>query len=491
MQFLRRSLVGLFLLAATLVILTLAGNTFYVALQERLNREAFERPVRERVLGVNTVTVQPETITPTITAFGEVQSLRSLDIRASASGRIVSLSPDFEDGAWVRSGDLLIQIDRTDAEDAWRVAQTELLEAEAELRDADRGLELAEDNLTQAQAQAELRSTALSRQRDLLARGVGTDAAVENAAWEEANSQQTVLARRQASAQAEIRYDLAGTQLERAKINLANTERRLEDTEIRAAFDGSIAEVMVVEGGLVSNNEQLARLIDPSALEVSFRLSTAQYARLIDAGGALIRAPVNITLDVLGLDIVTEGQVTRVGAAVGEGQTGRRLFARLDASGEFRPGDFVTVQISEPPLDGVARIPATAVDASGTVLVIGEEMRLREVPVDLLRLQGDDVLIRAPDLHGRQLVSERTPLLGDGIRVRPLGGEESAPPAAQAAVQDPDTIPLTAERRAKLIAFVEANTRMPAQAKARVLTQLKEDEVPMSIVERIEARMGG
>lgn len=168
MQFLRRSLVGLFLLCVTFGLLALGGNSFYVALQERLNREATERPVRERVLGVSSVRVVSETITPVMTAFGEVQSRRTLDVRASAAGRIVELSENFEDGAQVRRGDLLAQIDPTDAEDDTRVARTELMEAEAELRDAERALILARDDVRAAEAQAELRSMALTRQVDLL-----------------------------------------------------------------------------------------------------------------------------------------------------------------------------------------------------------------------------------------------------------------------------------------------------------------------------------
>ncbi|WP_370541583.1 efflux RND transporter periplasmic adaptor subunit [Actibacterium sp. 188UL27-1] len=475
-------------MSLTFGILAVGGNSFYSALQERLNREATERPVRERVLGVSTVRVVPETITPVMTAFGEVQSRRTLDVRASAAGRIVDLSDDFEDGAQVFAGDLLAQIDPTDAEDDTRVARTELLEAEAELRDAERALVLARDEVQAAEAQTQLRSMALTRQRDLLGRGVGTDAAVEDAALAESAAQQAVLARRQAEAQAQSRLDLAGTRLERQKINLANMERRLADTEIRAAFDGAIADVQVDEGGLVAVNEQMATLIDPEALEVSFRLSTAQYARLLDDAGRLIRAPVTATLDVLGLDLVATGRITRVGAAVGEGQTGRLLFARLETFAGFRPGDFVTVRIEEPPLDQLARIPATAVDAAATVLAIGENERLEQVRVEVMRREADDVLIRAPDLADRLLVAERTPLVGEGIRVRPMGTPEGETAETAAA---PAMISLTQERRARLIAFVEGNTRMPAQAKERVLTQLQEEEVPTLVVERIEARMGG
>ena len=54
-----------------------------------------------------------------------------------------------------------------------------------------------------------------------------------------------------------------------------------------------------------------------------------------------------------------------------------------------------------------------------------------------------------------------------------------------------DTIALSPERRAALIAAVEANGRMPAEAKERILSQLREERVPMQMVERIESRMGG
>ena len=38
-------------------------------------------------------------------------------------------------------------------------------------------------------------------------------------------------------------------------------------------------------------NERLGRLIDPTALEVAFRISTEQYARFLNAEGGLIKSP--------------------------------------------------------------------------------------------------------------------------------------------------------------------------------------------------------
>lgn len=487
MRFLRRSLVGLFLLAVTLGLLALAGNTFYSALQARWNEEPMDRPARERVFAVNVVEVSPETLTPEFVTFGEVRARRSLEVRASAAGTVIELGEGVEEGGAVEAGQLLFRIDPSDAERALRVARADLRDAEAELRDARRSLEIARDDLQSVRAQSDLRTRALDRQRDLADRGVGTAALVEEAELSAAAAEQAVLSRRQSVADAEARVDLATTQLDRVEIEVAEAERDLSDTEIRAEFAGVLSEVSVVEGGLVSQNERLADLIDPDALEVAFRVSTPQYARLLDEEGDLIGAPLRVSLDVNGYTLETGGTVSRESAAVGEGQTGRLLFARLDSATGFRPGDFASVSVEEPPLERVARLPATAVDAAETVLVIGPEERLEVAAVEMLRRQGDDVIVRAPGLAGAEVVSERSPLLGAGIKVRPLRPGDAEAPSGD----DESMVELSEERRAQLVALVEANEGMPDEAKQRVLAQLQEPQVPAQMVERIEARAGG
>ena len=485
MRFLSRSLIGVFLFSLTIGLLALAGGTVWSALQERWAQEARERPAQERVFAVGVVEIAPGTVTPTLTAFGEVLSRRRLELRASAQGEVVFLHEAFEEGGRVAEGDVLLRIDPADATSARDLARADLREAEAELREALRALDLAADELAAAEDQATLRRQAVARQQDLLRRGVGTDAAVETAELARSSADQAVVSRRQALAQAEARIDQAETALDRRGIALAEAERRLDETELRAGFTGVLSGVSVVVGGLVGANERLGELIDPDRLEVGFRLSTSQYLRLLGEDGRLIGAPVTVSLDVLGVDLTSDGTISRESGAVAEGETGRLLFARLDTAEGLRPGDFVTVEIEEPALEQVVTLPAAAVDAAGTVLVIGPDDRLESAPVELLRRQGDSVIVRAAGIEGREIVSARTPLLGAGIRVRPVRPEASAIDAAE------DTVLLDPDRRARLVAFVEASAAMPDEAKARLLTLLQQDRVPAQTVARIESRMGG
>ncbi len=483
MRFLRRSLVGLFLLSLTVGILAWAGNSVYSALQDRWAQESEAQPRRERVFSVNVLTAVAGDVVPEMTAFGEIRSQRVLDLRATAAGRIVELADGFVEGGTVKSGDLLARIDPENARSALERAKGDLVEAKAELQEANAALVLARDEVASAEEQARLRLQALTRQKNLRERGVGTDAAVEASELAEAVARQAVLSRRQALQQAQARLTRAKTRLTRQKVNLAEAERRLADTEIYAGFDGTLDSVTAVQGGVVTLNERLAQLVDPEALEVSFRLSTSQYARLLDDSGKLIKAPVSVLLDVFGVDMVAQGRISRESAAVGEGQTGRLLFATLDAAQGFRPGDFVTVKVKEPVLRDVVILPASAVDAGGNVLLIGEDDRLEQITVTVLRKQGDDVIVRAPQVVGRDVVAERSPLLGAGIKVKVVRPGDTQEDAA--------LLDLSEERRAALIAFVKGNAQMPEAAKAKVLAQLAKDKVPARTVERIEAKMGG
>jgi len=484
MRFLTRSLLGLFLTAATLGLVIFATSTVWQSVQDRMAQEDRRSPTRERIFAVNVVAFEPGEQVPVLSTFGEIVSRRSLDVRPGAAGRVEWVSPDMIEGGAVSAGNVLLRLDPADAQSALALAEADIREAMADQRDAEASLVLAEDELAAAREQAELRARAALRQRDLLDRGVGTEAALETAELSASSARQAVLTRRQAVQSAQARLDQTQNRLDRLNINLAEAQRALDDTEVVAPFSGILNQVLVTQGGEVSSNETLAQLVDPNALEVAFRVSTAQYQRLIDGSGGLVHAPVNVTLDVFGVDIETAGRVTRESPAVGEGQTGRLLFASLDTPLGLRIGDFVNVALEEPAVRGVARLPASALGADGTILVVGEEDRLQAVPVQLVRRQDDDVLVRARGMGGAAVVAERSPLLGSGIKVRTIEAEGAVPEA-------PAMVTLTPERRAELIAFIEGNTRMPAEAKERVLSQLQQDEVPARVLERLESRMGG
>ena len=485
MRFLGRGLVGLLLFSLALGLLGLAGNTIKTAVQDRMNQQPRAQKARERTFAVKVVPAEVTSINPTLNAFGEIQSRKTLDLRMAASGQIQELSTNFVEGGSVKSGELLIRLDDSDYQTAVDLAENNLIDAKNEVMEAARNLSFSKEELAAAEEQEKLRLRALTRQKDLVERGVGTAAALENAELSASGATQAVLSRKAAVDQAKNRGAQAETRLVRAELALKDAKRKLEDTKLYAEFSGLLSGVSLVKGGIVSANERLGQLIDPEVLEVSFKISTQQYTRLLNDNGELLKAPVSVALTNTEQGLNADGVIIRDSASVAKGQTGRQVYAKLTKSVGFKPGDFVAVKVEEPTLNWVVKLPSTALDSSNKVLLLGEGERLEEAQVKLMRRQGNEVIVRSRDLSGKEIVAQRTPVLGAGIKVKAIrSGEENE-------VAEVEMLELTEERRAKLISAIETNGYIPKTVKERIIGQLTQPKVPADVVARIESRMGG
>ncbi|MCT4331743.1 HlyD family efflux transporter periplasmic adaptor subunit [Paracoccus sp. YLB-12] len=428
MRFLFRSLSGLFITFLTFGLLFVAGFQLFQAMSSR-GSGGMAREGQEQVYTARLLTVAPGAVQPVMQVFGTVESRRRLQLRSGAAGQIVYLDPAMQEGGQVRQGQLLVRVDPSAAQAALDNQLAARDDAQASLADAERNVQVATDDLAAAERQTELRRAALTRQESLADRGLGTSADRETAELAVSTAEQAVIAGRSALAAAESAVTAAQNALRRAEIDLSEARRELADTEIRAGFAGRVTSVTAVEGGLVSLNEQLAEIIDPASLEVQVPLSLDQYARLLTENGRLQDLPAMVVLDGSAGRLTSRARLDRAAASVAEGSAGRIVYARiLSDSDVLRPGDFVSVEISEPQIANAALLPAAAVGNDGSVLVADAEGRLTAMPVSVLRRQGDDVIVEVPAaLAGARIVAERAPQLGTGIRVR----DAAAPVPAQ------------------------------------------------------------
>ena len=482
MRFFNRAMLGLTLLGITFVFLAAAAVTL---VQSRAGEDGgFGRGGgSERVFAVTVIPIEPGSVTPEITAFGEIISGRTLELRAASGGALVELSPNFVEGGRVTAGEVLFQTDPAAAQADLDVAKANLDEANAELSEAIEALEIAKEELAAATRQFELRQRTLTRQQDLRTRGVGTEAAIEDAELALSSAETAMLGKRQALANANARINSAKTALARNQITAREADRVLNDLRVTAEFDGVITDVTAVLGGLVNPNEKLGALIDPSALEVAFNISTQQYANLVRGEGGLETAQAMVHFT--GLTDPISATITRSSAAVGDGQTGREIFARLSGGNlrALRAGDFVTVRVAEQPLEFATRIPATAINAAGEVLVLGEGDRLRTARVEILRTQGDDVIIRPAGIVGEKIVKRRIPQIGAGIKVEPREDEV-------AQLHEEAMVELTAEEQERFTAGITA-APIPEDRKKQILDRIASGKLSKASYDRLKSRMGG
>ncbi|MBU2532320.1 MAG: HlyD family efflux transporter periplasmic adaptor subunit [Alphaproteobacteria bacterium] len=488
-----------------------AGGVIYQAYEAGGVSSSAARAPKEKAYSVEVGTLISETLTPVITSYGHLVSGRTLELRSAVAGPLIELSDNFRDGGAVAAGEVLFRIDPARLESALSFAEADVAESVADLAEAKAGLELARLEANAAQSQFDLRDQAVARQEDLRARGVSTSADVEAATLARAAAEQSLINRRQVVAADEARVAQAEITVERRKTALGDARRALADATVTAPFAGVISAPDAVAGRLVSANEMLGTLIDPTALEVSFRVTNMQFARLIDDAGLMRKSEVTVLISSGRNTSEIPAILERAGAEVGDGQIGRLVYARLIAPDAklVRPGDFVTVHVPERPLSDVAQIPTAAATSDGLILLIGDGNRLEEFQATPVRNQGDTLIVGDVPF-GRQYVLTRALQLGAGIQVAPIAAAKAvATPTSDSAVNDAapaaaaptlapaatpaasETIALDDARRTAIVDFIKASTSMKPEMREKFLEELSRPDVPLETVSKFESKMVG
>jgi membrane fusion protein (multidrug efflux system) len=327
---------------------------------------------------VSVVTVTRETVPETFDFVGTVQAYRSVEVRTPVSG-IITARP-FREGATVRPGEVLYQIDKTVYLAAYQSAQ-------AALQNAQRNVE---------------------RLKPLLA-----DHAVAQKDFDDA---ETVLLQAQAA------YDEA--------------RKNLDDTTVRAEIAGRVGKANLELGARVSGSADLLTTIDQlEPIYVSFRPSTQQLLawRSSPRTAGLLRpgSPLGIQVTLPdGSVIPNKGTLDYIDPVL-DASTGTQQFRARFGNPDRRlvPGQFVRVQITgivEP--DAIA-IPQRAVQQQmGRRLVYlvgqGDTVSARDIVVG--RWSGDRWLVDQGLAAGDRVIVDGFQKTGPGAVVHPVEWKDQA-----------------------------------------------------------------
>lgn len=348
-----------------LILLVVAGP---LALIRGFQIRAMIAAGENTVVPAEAVTASPVAVQSweiTISASGTVTPVQGVTVAAELGGKVVKI--DFESGAAVNAGDLLVQLDT--------VAE------EAQLRAAEATAALAKVNLQRAR---ELRESNTNPPAEL-------DAAIAQA--------------RQADAQADsIRAAIA-------------------KKTVRAPFSGRLGLRLVNIGQILSEGDAITTLQTMDPIYVDFSVPQQQLAKITTGTAVRVRT------DVAPKETF-EGKITAVNAEVDPATRNIRVQATIPNREEkLRAGMFANVEAVLPEKREVLAIPATAVLYApyGDSVFVVEEKRnektgtmekvLRQQFVRLGRTQGDFVAVVDGLQPGQTIVTSGVFKLRTGMTV--------------------------------------------------------------------------
>ncbi|MGB0681995.1 MAG: efflux RND transporter periplasmic adaptor subunit [Magnetovibrionaceae bacterium] len=384
------------------------------------------KPVAERVWTVDVLQADPGRVQPTIDVFGTIAAGRETELRPLVEGRIISLGPDFLEGAAVSAGALLVEIDPFDYEAGLAEANAERDQARAEVTELEAELEGERALLPGDRRQLTLSRADVERRERLFDRGAGSEKTLDDARLSLSQREQAVTQRAQAITRLEARLAQARALLARRDVAVLRAERDLQETRLTAPYDGYLSAVEAAVGMRVSTNDRVARLTVSDSLEARFHLSDGQFARLMAADGeaAFIGKPVDVIWQLGSQSLTFQGVVDRAEAEIDAARGGMRLFANLadlSPASPLRPGAFVTVRLSDQAFDGVVSLPPRALHLSPdgeAVIYLLKEGRMRSLTVEQVGRDAGRILVRGDLSKGDAIVLSRFPEMGDGVAAR-------------------------------------------------------------------------
>ena len=365
----------------------------------------------------------------------------SSDIAPLVAGRVVATPVDV--GARVRKGQVICELDHRDAQLKLDQAKAQLEEATASVRQAQSRIGWTEGafdpnkvpevaaalaNYQSAQAQAKLAAADSTRYANLIATGDVSKSAYEKAHTQQETAEAQVNAMRQqyeaAVNTARQSYEVVSTSrasLDSVKAQLAQAEKGLADTTIRAPFDGYITARPVAAGEYVALTNKIATIVKIETLKLDLQ-TPEQRAAMAHMGDHVIARVAAFP----GRDF--EGKVIAINPWIDPNSRVFILQARFhNPDAALKPGMFATARVMLPGAVQGIFVPRTAVvrdkttDSNQVYVADSGKARLHVVSIGVTDESGM-VRIMSGLAAGDTVITNNQTELYDGARIETAAG---------------------------------------------------------------------
>jgi membrane fusion protein (multidrug efflux system) len=332
--------------------------------------------------------VQPQRLPVRMDTVAQVEGSREVEIRARVGGTIQKRI--YDEGAQVKAGVPLFQIDAAPFEIA----------------------------LSQARA-----ALAQERARNEQARR-------ESGRLKELAAQKAISQREYDDATSNLKLSEASIQAAEARVR--DAELNLSYTQVIAPVAGASGRAQRSEGSLVTPNDVLTTISQISPVWVRFALAETEVAKL---PGSRVGPDAEVRL-VLGdgSRYPLRGRInfaeSRVDARLGT----RQMRAEFDnPQGQLLPGQFVRVEVSVNRAQPVVLVPQSAVlqtDKGHIVFTLDAEGKVAPRPIKVGEWSGSDWIVQDGLKSGDRVVLDNLMKLQPGVKVEPVKEQEKPQGAA-------------------------------------------------------------
>ena len=380
--------------------------------------------------------VQQKTVPIYSEYVGQTKAYETVEVRARVEGILKRVY--FKEGTPVSRGALLFSIDKAPYLATLQSAKALRLKAEADLAQSKQRTDViqAEAQLADAEATLSKAVSDLNRLRPLAKEKAVTEIEVDAAVAAEKSARATVKARQAnvTNLEASVKYTIerANAEVEAAKAKITQAELDLSYCDIYSPISGIIGFKSVDEGNLVGRGDAtlLATISSSDPLMVDVSLSEIEYLNLTDPSRAGEKRGNRRIEMILANDAVLPYAGTlRIVDRTVDPQTGTlKVQVSFQNPGSYiRPGQFARIRAVVDEVNDATVVPQRAIQelqGSKTVMVVDEQNKASVRTVTIGEKSENEVIILDGVKPGERVIVEGMQKVRPGSEVKLA---ESAP----------------------------------------------------------------
>lgn len=382
-------------------------------------------------------------------ATGSLASDAQTDVAPSVGGKIVAVN--FDLGSYVNKGEVLIQIDDSDARIRLEQSQAQVAQAQSNVNQAKAQVEAARANVRQTQsrlgltegsafdietfsqvrsakAQLDLAEKELGRAERLLetgdiARTIYDQRKAQRdqlrAQLDEARSTAAVAVSAIRTAQAQVETALAAVRTAQSAAEAAQTQtetakKAIADAVVYAPLSGYVSERIADVGEFAATNSKIATILRTSVLRLRIDVPEQSIGKVANGQAVSVQTSAYP-------DRNFNGTITRISPNLNAASRTLTVEAEVENTGGLlKPGQFATVRIAQGRAEPTVMVPVAAVKTEGETnkVFVVKEGRAQERIVKLGVLENDLIEVKQNVAENEPVATNNLDKIYDGVQVR-------------------------------------------------------------------------
>ena len=366
---------------------------------------------------VDTLTVTPSALSPTLTLFGRVESPYNTTLSATTAAfvdAVIALEGDA-----VKKGDTLIRLDSTDAQLLLTQREADLMDIKAQI---DQEAKRHQSNLQALKLEKDLMGLAdksAQRYEDLVRKNVASDTQRDDALQSAKRQALSVNTRELTVVDHPNQMQRLQAQLARVQALRDQAALDLARTQITAPFNGRITAVMTSPGNRVRQGDPVISLYDSDRIEVRAQIPSRYLESVRSAMDRGDQLKATMTLDGKAITL----SLARLAGNVSESRGGVDGFFNFDDPTQtIELGRAVELDLRLAPVPNSVALPPMAIYGQSRIYVVNDEQML--VGIDIQRrgeIRQDSgepwILVTGDIASGSRILTTQLPNAISGLKV--------------------------------------------------------------------------